>query len=198
MTPLSPSLSTASSSPSTPGPTQAPTSNEERLLRRGISRARAGIWRDEYNRASVPLIHDHLFDDLLIEIASHTDPADAEFESRLKEHMEQKSAASRTGYTKAAYDIMMLAPEIFPNNTQMLAFISALDDQYTVHSHEALVQFCLPELIKARQNPRSKNRQRNNTRLNKTERPPSRNVTKNSVGKRRSPRIMQQLKTPSE
>ena len=54
-------------------------------------------------------MHDHLFDDFLIEIACHTDPADAEFESRLKEHMEQKSAASRTGHTKAVYDIMLLS-----------------------------------------------------------------------------------------
>src|SRR5215469_18002299 len=91
--PLSPSLSatstSTSTSASTPCSTQAPTSIKESLPGYGISLEDADKWNGEYNRESLPIMHEDLFWRLLEEIARDTDPADVE--SKLKSRMEQKS-----------------------------------------------------------------------------------------------------------
>jgi hypothetical protein len=74
-------------------------------------------------------MHEDLFWKLLKEIAHDTNPADVEPE--LKSRIEQKSARSRADFDKVSYEIMSGA-ELFQNESQKLAFTSALNAQHTV------------------------------------------------------------------
>jgi hypothetical protein len=200
--PMSPSLSpiSTSTSASTPCSTQAPTLIKESLASYGISLEDADKWNGEYNRESLPLMHDDLFWKLLKEIARDTDPADVE--SKLKSRMEQNSVRSRADFDRARYEIMLSGPELFQDESQKLAFTLALNAQHTVRGFEDLIAHCVPQLVNWCQKRKSQRRQQSITGPKQKKLAPRR-VSKSSSqptggkGWRRSPRN-KQPKTPSE
>jgi hypothetical protein len=163
--PMSPSLSatsiSTSTSASTPYSTQAPTSVKESLPSYGISLKDADKWNAKYNRESLPLMHEDLFWKLLKDITQDTNPADVE--SELKSRTGQKSARSRADFDKVRYEIMLSGAELFQNESQKLAFTSALNAQHTVCSFEDFIAHCVPQLIDGYQKRKSKSRQRSIT-----------------------------------
>ena len=68
--------------------TQAPTSIKDSLPSYGISIENAKKWNREYNHESLPRIHEDRFWEVLIEVASDTNPADVKFESKVGSIME--------------------------------------------------------------------------------------------------------------
>ncbi|KAH8797830.1 hypothetical protein F5884DRAFT_758928 [Xylogone sp. PMI_703] len=203
--PMSPSststsTSTSSTSASTPCSTQAPTSIKESLPSYGISLEDADKWNGEYNRESLPLMHEDLFWKLLKEIARNTDPADVE--SKLKSCMEQNSVHSRREFDKARYEIMLSGPELFQDESQKLDFTLALNAQHTVRGFEDFIAHCVPQLVKGCQQRKLKLRRQSITG-SKQKKPVPRRVSKSysqptgEKGRRRSPRN-KQPKTPSE
>ena len=70
----------------TPRPcsTQAPTLIKDSLPSYGISIENAEKWNREYNYESLPRMHKHKFWRLLIEVAGDANPADVEFESKVR------------------------------------------------------------------------------------------------------------------
>ncbi|KAF4630414.1 hypothetical protein G7Y89_g7719 [Cudoniella acicularis] len=93
---MSPSLSTTS----TPCSTQAPTSIKDSLPSYGISIENAEKWNREYNCESISRIYEHKFWGLLIEVAGDANPADVEFESKVRSVIEQRNARSREKFEK--------------------------------------------------------------------------------------------------
>ena len=156
---MSPSLSTTS----TPCSTQAPTSIKDSLPSYGISIENAEKWNREYNHESLPRIHEDRFWGLLIEVAGDTNPADVEFESKVGSVMEQRNARSRAKFEEQAYKIMLSGAKLFPDQSQKSDFLSALDEQHTIHSYEALIANCLPVLVSALQQRKTKHGQRGST-----------------------------------
>jgi hypothetical protein len=117
----------------------------------------------------------------LIEVASNTNPADVEFESKVGSVMEQKDAQSRAKFDEQAYKIMLTGAKLFLDQSQKSDFLSALDEQHTIHGFEALIANCFPVLINALQKRKPKHRQRSSTgRTQKN--PESQRVSKSSSG----------------
>jgi hypothetical protein len=77
----SPSLSAASTTRTTLSP-QRPTLTKDSLPNYGISTEEADKWNNKYNCTSLPLMPDHLFWNLLVEIARNNPLA--EVESKVK------------------------------------------------------------------------------------------------------------------
>lgn len=140
----SPSLSAASTTRTTPSP-QAPTSTIDSLPNYGISTEDADKWNDKYNRTSLPLMPDHLFWNLLIEIARDTPPA--EVESKLKNAMEQKTTDSRNEFNDQASDTMLSGTALFKESSRLMEFFSALNREHTILGLETFMSRCLPLLI---------------------------------------------------
>jgi hypothetical protein len=196
---MSPSLSTTS----TPCSTQAPTSIKDSLPSYGISIKNAEKWNREYNHESLPRIHEDRFWELLIEVAGDTNPADVEFESKVMSVMEQRNARSRAKFEEQAYKIMLSGAKLFQDQTQKSDFLSAIDEQHTIHGFEALIANCFPVLINALQKRKPKHRQRSST-VGTRKNPESQRVSKSSselngqTGTRRSSRIKKPNTPPSE
>lgn len=194
---MSPSLSATSMS----GSTQAPTSIKDSLPSYGISIENAEKWNREYNYESIPRIHEHKFWRLLIEVASDATPADVEFESKVRSVIEQRNARSREKFEEQAYEIMLSGAELFQDQSQKSVFLSALDEQHTIHSYEAFIANCLPVLVNALQQRKQNHRQRSSHTRKK---PVSRRVSKTSsesngqTGARRSLRNKKPNTPPSE
>jgi hypothetical protein len=194
---MSPSLSTTS----IPCSTQAPTSIIDSLPSFGISIEDAEKWNREYNYETIPRLHEHKFWGLLIEVASDHNPADIDFESKVRSVMEQKNARSRAEFEEQAYQIMLPGAELFEDPSQKSVFLSALDEQHTLHSYEGLITNCLPVLVNALQQNKLEQRQRNGPTRKK---PGSRRVSKTSsesggrTGARRSLRLKKPQTPPSE
>jgi hypothetical protein len=87
----------------------------------------------------------------LIEVASNATPADVEFESKVRSVIEQRNARSREEFEEQAYEIMLSGAELFQDQSQKSVFLSALDEQHTIHSYEAFIANCLPVLVNALQ-----------------------------------------------
>jgi hypothetical protein len=194
---MSPSLSTTS----TPS-TQVPIPIEDSLPSHGISIEDARKWKRLYNRdhEPLPLIHDDKFYRLLIDTTIDTDPADVEFESKVKSVMEERNARSRAKFEEQTYEILLEGAEFFQDPTQRSDFLSALDQQHTIHGFEAFIANCLPMLINAR---KLKHQQRSRTgRTRKKTVSPG--VSKSSsgsigqIGTRRSPRNRKPDTPPSK
>lgn len=145
-------------------------------------------------------MHEDLFWKLLKDITQDTNPADVE--SELKSRIGQKSARSRADFDKVRYEIMLSGAELFQNESQKLAFTSALNAQHTVCSFEDFIAHCVPQLVDGYQKRKSKSRQRSITGP-KQKRSAPQGVSKSSSqsigekGRRRSSRI-KQLNAPSE
>jgi hypothetical protein len=138
----SPSLSAASTTRTTPSP-QAPTSTKDSLPSYGISIEDADQWNEKYNRTSLPLMPDHLFWNLLVEIASDT----PEVEPKLKSVMEQKTTDSRNEFNDQASDTMLSGTALFKDSSRLMEFFSALNQEHTILGLEAFMSRCLPLLI---------------------------------------------------
>jgi len=196
---MSPSLSTTS----TPCSTQAPTSIKDSLPSYGISIENAEKWNREYNHESLPRIHEDRFWEVLIEVAGDTNPADVEFESKVGSVMEQKDAQSRAKFDEQAYKIMLPGAKLFLNQSQKSDFLSALNEQHTIHGFEALIANCFPVLINALQKRKAKHRQRSSTGRTRKN-PESQRVSKSSselnrqTGTRRSSRNKNPNTPPSK
>ena len=194
---MSPSLSTTS----IPCSTQAPTSIIDSLPSFGISIENAEKWNREYNHETIPRLHENKFWGLLVEVASDHNPADIDFESKVRSVMEQKNARSRADFEEQAYQIMLPGAELFQDPSQKSVFLSALDEQHTLHSYEGLIANCLPVLVNALQQNKREQRQRNGPTRKK---PVSRRVSKTSsesggrTGTRRSLRLKKPETPPSE
>ncbi len=113
------SLSVASTIRTTPSP-QAPTSTKDSLPGYGISTEDAEKWNDEYNRISLPIMPDHLFWNLLIEISRDIHPTDVE--SKLKTVIEQKTIDSRNKFNDQASDIMLSGTALFKDSSRLIEF----------------------------------------------------------------------------
>ncbi|TVY86305.1 hypothetical protein LAWI1_G008826 [Lachnellula willkommii] len=149
---MSPSLSTTS----TPCSTQAPTSIEDSLPSYGISTENTQKWKLLYNRETLPRMHDDKFYELLVEVAGDTNPADAKFGSKVGSVMKQRNARSRAKFEEQAYEIMLSGAKLFQDQSQKSDFLSALDEQHTIYSYEALITNCLPVLVNALQQRKPK------------------------------------------
>jgi hypothetical protein len=196
---MSPSLSTTSTLYST----QAPTSIKDSLPSYGISIEDAEKWNREYNHESLPLMHEEKFWGFLIELAGDTNPADVEFESKVGSVMEQRNAQSRAKFEEQAYEIMLSGAKLFQDQTQKSDFLSAIDEQHTIHGFRAFIANCLPVLINALQKRKPKQRQRSSTGRTRKN-PESQRVSKSSselngqTGTRRSSRIKKPNMPPSK
>jgi hypothetical protein len=194
---MSPSLSTTS----TPCSTQAPTSIKDSLPSYGISIENAEKWNREYNYENIPRIHEDKFWELLIEAAGGASPADVE--SKVRSVMEQRNVRSREKFEEQAYKIMLPGAKLFQDQSQKSAFLSALDEQHTIHGFEALIANCFPVLINALQKRKAKHRQRSSTGRTRKN-PESQRVSKSSselngqTGTRRSSRNKNPNTPPSK
>ncbi len=196
-------MNPSSSMTSTPCSAQAPTSIKDSLPRYGISIEQAENLNREYNYTRLPRIHEDKFWALLIEVASDANPADVEFESKVESVMEQRNNLSRAKFEEQAYEIMLPGARLFQDQSQKSDFLSALDEQHTIHSYEAFFANCLPLLVKELQQRQPKQRQPssiNHTRNNSV----SQRVSKSSsesigqMSRQRSPRSKKQDTSPSE
>jgi hypothetical protein len=106
-------------------------------------------------------MHEDLFWKLLKEIAHDTNPADVEPE--LKSRIKQKSARSHADFDKVSYEIMLSGAGLFQNESQKLAFTSALNAQHTVCNFEDFIAHCVPQLVDGYQKRKSNSRQRSIT-----------------------------------
>jgi hypothetical protein len=152
----SPSLSVTSisisrsSEMSTQCGAQMHTSTKESLPRYRISLEDADKRNGEYNRESIPLMRGELFWMLLEEIAPDTNPADVE--SKMKSHMEQKSARSREDLDKVRYKVLLPGTNLIQDSSQKLVFLSALHDQHAVCSFEDFIAHFVLQLVDGCQN----------------------------------------------
>lgn len=194
---MSPSLSTTP----TPCSTQAPTSIKDSLPSYGISIENAEKWNREYNYESIPRIHEDKFWGLLIEEAGGANPADVE--SKVRSVMEQRNTRSREKFEEQAYEIMLPGAKLFQDRSQKSVFLSALDEQHTIHGYEAFIADCLPVLVNALQQRKPKHRQRSGTGHTR-KKAVSQGVSKSSsesigkIGTRRSLRNKKPDTPPSE
>ena len=189
----SPSSSAATTRRSTPGSTQAPTSIEDKLRSYGISEEDENKWKEKYNRALLPYLRDDLFLELLYDIACKTDPATAEFESKLRSVMEQKSTDSQNEFHDQACKIMLPGAALF-EKAQKLKFLSILDNEHTVYGIQAFVAHCLPSLIYEHTKHKPKCTPRKKRSVPRSKIP---NIPSPGQGSRRRSNRIKQLKTPS-
>lgn len=77
--------------------------------------------------------------------------------------MEQRNTRSREKFEEQAYEIMLPGAKLFQDQSQKSVFLSALDEQHTIHSYEAFIANCHPVLVNALQQRKPKHRQRSST-----------------------------------
>lgn len=77
--------------------------------------------------------------------------------------MKQKIAQSRAKFEGKAYEIILSGAELFQDQSHKVDFLSALDEQHTIHGFEAFIANCLPVLVNALQKRKPKCRQRSTT-----------------------------------
>ena len=120
-------------------------------------------------------------------VANSINPAD--IKSKVRSIIEQRNTQSREKFEEQAYEIILPGAKLFQDQSLKLVFLSALDEQYTIHGYEAFVTDCLPVLVNTLQQCKPKHRQRNNndhTRKKGVLKSPSKPIRK--IGTRRSPR----------
>lgn len=147
--PPSPSLSTASS----PCSNQVQFSAKTTLLAHGISSEKADELNSRYNRQQIPIMDDDLFFRILNKIAAATSPE--KMESKLQYSIAQESARLQDDYFDAKFEIGIVGREIFQLESEKHHFTTGLR-KHTIHAHKGLVAYCLPPLVKACRDNKSK------------------------------------------
>jgi hypothetical protein len=185
--------------------TQRPTTPiDEVLPRHGISVEKADKWILEYNRESLPIMHDDTFRRLLLKTSHDIDPADPAFELKMKSIMDEKTSASKKKWSKTFYKIFLAGPELFPNDSLKSSYyISALSGHPTILGLGAFIAECLPEMVEELQKRRSEAAPKKMIKAKRALKSNTQRVSKSSgesnerSSRRRSPRI-KKLHTPSE
>jgi hypothetical protein len=133
--------------------TRAPISIKDSLPSYGISKESAQKWKglSNHDHEPLPLIYDDKFYQLLIDTTSDANPADVEFESKLKSVMEERTARSRALFEEQTYEILLEGVKLFQDPSQKSDFLSALDPQHSIHGFESFIANCLPMLVNALQ-----------------------------------------------